>query len=113
MAEPALKVATDFMRLAVADFDMSWDRSVDVALAEIDPNLADLHNALSDCEVKGSNKLEAEGVFLNVVGSTTEEVTLIIRVWVNPDRQCIHVESVFRRESGDDKTMPIANSRNE
>ena len=95
MAEPALKVATNFVRLAVADFDMSWDGSVDVALARIGLNLADLHNALSDCEVKRSNKLEAEGVFFDVVGSTTEDISLKIRVWVNPDRQCLHVQSVL------------------
>ena len=94
MAEPALKIATDFVRVAVADFDMSWSPSVESALAAGGLDLTDLHNALTFCEVTRSNKTEAEGVFLEVVGETTENVELRILVWVNTDRSLYRVEEV-------------------
>jgi hypothetical protein len=95
MAEPALKIATEFVRIAVAGLDMRWSPSVESTLSQMGLNLADLHHALAICEVKRSNKLEAEGVFLDVIGTTTEDVQLEIKVWVNLDHGFYRVEEVF------------------
>jgi hypothetical protein len=57
--------------------------------------LADLHNVLAFCEVKRSNKSEAEGVFLEVIGTTTEDLPLSVKVWVNMDQGFFRVEEVF------------------
>lgn len=94
MAEPALKFVTEFVRLAVADFDMGWVPSVEVALDAMGLNLADLHNALSFCEVRRSNKSEADGVLLHVTGMTTDDVELQIQVWVSMDQNLYRVEKV-------------------
>lgn len=94
MAEPALKIATEFVRIAVAGLDMRWGPGVESTLSQMGLNLADLHNALAICEVKRSNKLEAEGLSLDVIGTTTEDVPLKIRVWVNLDRGFYRVEGL-------------------
>jgi hypothetical protein len=94
MAEPALKVATEFVRIAVANFDVSWTPAVEVTLSARGLNLTDLHNALTCCQVQRSNKSEANGVFLDLSGSTTEDVELAIRVWIDPDRHLFFVEKV-------------------
>ena len=94
MAEPALKFATEFVRLAVADFDMSWVPSVEVTLDKMDLSLPDLPNALSSCEVQRSNKSEADGVLLHVIGFTTDDVELQIQVWVSMDQRLYRVEKV-------------------
>ncbi len=94
MAEPALQIATDFIRVAVGDLDMRWRPSVEVALRCRGLNLADLYNALAFCEVQRSNKSEAEGVFLEVTGITTENVRLTTKIWVNYDQGFFRVEEI-------------------
>jgi len=94
MAEPALKIATEFVRIAVANFDMGWIPSVENDLDDIGLDLTDLHNALTCCEVGWSNKLEAEGVLLTVRGETTEGVWIEVDVWVNPDAGFYRIERV-------------------
>jgi hypothetical protein len=93
--EPALQIATEFVRIAVAGLDMKWTPDVEFELTRRGLNLADLHNVLAFCEVKRSNKSEAEGVFLEVIGTTTEDLPLSVKVWVNMDQGFFRVEEVF------------------
>lgn len=106
MAEPALKVATDLISFAIANFDMSWPPSVEHELAELGLDLTDLHNALTCCGVEYSNTSEAEGVYLVVSGFTTDDTRLEAAVWINTDACFFRVERVFQgREPGDDNHM--------
>lgn len=114
MAEPALKVATDAIRIAIANFDMRWPPSVEHELAELGLDLADLHNALTCCGVEYSNTSEAEGAYLVVSGITTDDIRLEAEVWVNTDACFFRVERVFqRREPGDDNHMYIKKASEE
>lgn len=94
MAEPALKIATDFVRYAVADLEMRYSPKVEADLERKGQSLLDLYNMLSRCEVLSSNKLEAEGVYLSVRGETTEEVELIAKIWINTDGGFYRVEKI-------------------
>lgn len=95
MAEPALKIATDYVRVAVANFAIDRTPAVGEALAELGLDLTDIHNALSECEVIG-NKVDAGGALFLVCGTTTEEDQLEILVWVDADTCCYRVERVSR-----------------
>jgi hypothetical protein len=94
MAEPAKKLETQFARIIAADLDMRWSSAVDIALKSRGLSLVDLHNALSNCEVLSSNKMEAEGVTLEAIGMTTEDVLIRARVYVNLDQGYFRVESI-------------------
>ncbi len=94
MAEPALKLATKFLRVAVENFDMGWLPAVEDELQLIGVDLTDLHNALLGCEVQRSNKIDAGGASFVVSGETTEGERMKIRVWVDPDARVIRVDEV-------------------
>jgi hypothetical protein len=94
MAEPALKIETDFVRIAVEALAMRWSPSVELDLSLRGLDLTDLHNALTCCLVQRSNKSEATGAFFDVVGETTESISLRMRVYVDLDLQYYRVEEV-------------------
>lgn len=94
MAEPALKIVTEFVRYAVADLEMRYAPQLELDLAAKGQTLLDLLNMLARCEVIGSNKLEAEGVYLSVKGKTTEDFEMICHVWVNTDGGYYRVEKI-------------------
>lgn len=94
MAEPALKLATKYLRIAVANFDMGWTPAVEAELRQLGLDLTDLHNALLRCEVQRSNETDADGAFFIVLGETTEDERLEIQVWVNPETRVLRVEKV-------------------
>jgi len=94
MAEPALKVETEFLRIAVEALEMRFGPDTVSGLLSRGLYLTDLHNALACCEVRRSNKLEADGTFFEVIGDTTEGITLNIKVWVSLDQRFYRIEEV-------------------
>lgn len=94
MAEPALKLATKYLRIAVANFDMGWTPAVEAKLRTCGLDLTDLHNSLLRCEVQLSNETDADGAFFIVSGETTEDVKLDIHLWVNPDTRVLRIVKV-------------------
>ncbi len=95
MAEPALKLATKILRIAVKNFDIGWAPSVEHQLHLIGLDLTDLHNALLGCEVQRSNEAGANGASFIVSGETTEGDCIDIRVWINPDVHVLRVDEVI------------------
>lgn len=95
MAEPALKLATKYLRIAVANFDMGWTPAVEAQLQRGGRTLTDLHNALIRCEVRSSHEMDADGAFFIVSGETTEEDQLEIYLWVDHERRILRVDKVL------------------
>ncbi len=94
MAQPALKLATEIIKIAVANFEMRFTLPVERELAARALNLTDLYNALNFCEVERSNTSDAGEVYLCVVGTTTENVQLAAIVHVNTDCGFYLVEEI-------------------
>jgi hypothetical protein len=100
MAEAALQIVTDFVRIVVEDFDLRWSPEVEASLIGAGVDLTDLRNALSNCEAKGSNKSEAVGVYIDVTGATTENLVLDIQIWIDPDSRVVDVVEVALAGAG-------------
>lgn len=96
MADPVLKLETEYLRIAVSNFYIGFTPEVEAELTELDLDLADLQNALVGCVVNRSNKTDAEGAHFVVFGRTTEGDQLEMSVWVNPDTRFLRVEAVSK-----------------
>jgi hypothetical protein len=102
MSEPAPEIARDFVRIAVEHFDAEFSSDAETAWQALGLDLADVCNALTDCLVEWSNKLEADGAFFGVRGETTEGRVLAIEVWISPDQAVYRIVGVSTVEKGDD-----------
>lgn len=94
MSQPALKLATDYVRVALANFSLGWRPSVETELARRGMTLTDLANVLRGCEVCWTDKENAEDAIFAAVGECTEGVTIELLVRVRPDCRRIVVEEV-------------------
>jgi hypothetical protein len=97
-AEPVLKLATDYVRIAVANFQVGFSPPVESELLRTGLTVVDLNNALSCCRATWTNKSEAADALFEVEEETTEGVILHIRVRVNPNSRNVSVENVFVKE---------------
>lgn len=95
MSEPALKLATDYVRLASLDFSVGWKPSVEADLVKRQLTLTDLANVLRSCEVYWTDKENADDALFQVVGETTDDGTLTVTICINADRRRVIVEEII------------------
>jgi len=93
-AEPVLKLATDYVRIAVANFEVGFSPSVERELCRIGMTVVDLNNALLCCQATWTNKSEAADALFEVDGETTEGHLLHVRVRVNAGLRHVFIEEV-------------------
>lgn len=94
MSEPALKIATDYVRLALANFSLGWTPDVERDLLRRDLTLTDLANALRCCQVLWTDKESASDALFVVLGDTTEGHSLELAVTVQPDCRRLVVKGI-------------------
>lgn len=94
MSEPALKIATNYVRLALANFSLGWTPKVEAELGRRGLNLTDLANAIRNCEALWTDKEDASDALFIIVGETADgdEVELVVRV--KPDCRRLIVEEI-------------------
>jgi len=95
MSEPALKIATDYVRLALVNFSLGWTPEVEAELSDRGLTLTDMANALRCCEAQWSDKRDASNALFLVVGQTTDDGPLEMVVRVEPNCHRLMVEEIF------------------
>lgn len=94
MSEPALKIATDYVRLALVNFALGWTPEVEEQLGLRGLTLTDMANALRRCEAQWTDKGDASDALFVVVGQTTDDGPLEMVVRVEPNRHRLMVEEI-------------------
>jgi hypothetical protein len=94
MSEPARKIESEFIRIALGDYYVGFTPDVEVSLNELGLDLNDLDDALLDCVAVWSNKIDARGVFFGVIGTTTEGVVIEFDIWIDSDEGICNLERI-------------------
>lgn len=94
MSEPALKIATDYVRLAFVNFSLGWTPEVKAELGCRGLTLTDLTNALRCCNAQWTDKQNASDALFFVVGQTTDDGPLEMVVRIDPNRRHLLVEEI-------------------